>query len=99
MEIVASIIAALTAIIVAIIEVRGASYRKRSEARADRREKESRLSMDLMLANAELSEVICIAVTGGHLNGNVEAAQKKLAAAKKAYSDFLKDQAAHQVAK
>ena len=96
---ISSIIAGLTAIIVAIIEVRGAAYRKRSEARAERREKESRLSMDLMLANAELSEVICIAVTGGHLNGNVERAQRKLEDAKKAYSDFIKETAAHQVAK
>lgn len=96
---VSSIIAGVTAIIVAIIEVRGAAYRKRSEARAERREKESRLSMDLMLANAELSEVICIAVTGGHLNGNVERAQRKLEEAKKAYSDFIKETAAHQVAK
>lgn len=93
------IIPALAAIIVAIIEVRGQRDRRKSEERAKRRETEYRLSMDLILANAELAEVICIAVTGGQLNGNVEAAQRKMTTAKQAYRDFLRDQAAHQVVK
>lgn len=71
--------------------------RAKAEARAKTRETESRLSMDLMEATSELSDVI--AVSGGHVNGNVEAAREKAKDAREAYRDFLRDQAAHSVAK
>ena len=43
--------------------------------------------------------MIALAVTGGHTNGNVEAAQKKVRTAKEAYEQFLRDTAAHAVSK
>lgn len=93
------IIAAVASIIVAVIEVRGQRERKRTEARAERRETESRLSMDLMIATSEMCDVLCIALQGGKINGNVEEARKKGSTARDNYRKFLADTAAHQVAK
>ena len=95
----AALIAALASIVVAVIELRASRDRKRTEARADRREEESRLSMDLMLATSEMTDVLCIALQGGTVNGNVEEARKKGKDAREAYRAFLRNQAAHQVAK
>lgn len=98
-EIASAVIAAAALIIVAIIETGNRRRQKTEEIRRQRREKESRLSMELMSASVDLSYVTSLAVTGGHTNGNVEAAQKKARAAQEAYEDFLKDEAAHAVAK
>lgn len=92
-------IAALASIVVAVIELRASRDRKRTEARAERREEESRLSMDLMLTTSEMTDVLCIALQGGQINGNVEEARRKGKDAREAYRAFLKNQAAHQVAK
>ncbi len=93
------IIPAIAAIIVAIIEVRGQRDRKRTEERAKRRAQESRLSMDMMLTMSEMCNVLCIAVQGGKINGNVEEAQRDARKAREAYLSFLRDQAASQVTK
>lgn len=93
------IISGFFAVLVAIVEARGIRYRKRDEARQERREKESRLSMDLMFATSEMTDVLCIALQGGQINGNVEEARKRGITAREAYRDFLRDTAAHQVAK
>lgn len=101
-----ALIAAAATIIVALIELRAGRDRKRAkqdreqaEVRAERRETESRLSMDLMLATSEMTDVLCIALQGGQINGNVEEARGKGKKAREAYRDFLRNQAAHQVAK
>jgi len=98
-EIASAVIAAAALIIVAIIETGNRRRHKTEEVRRERRERESRLSMELMSASLDLSYVTSLAVTGGHTNGNVEEAQKKAVAAQKAYEDFIKDEAAHAVAK
>ena len=90
---------AVAAIIVAIIEVRGQRDRKRTEARAERRAQESRLSMDLMFSTSEMCDVLCIALQGGKVNGNVEAAREQAKKAREAYQSFLREQAATQVSK
>lgn len=95
----AAAIAAIASVLVAVIEIRGQRDRRRSEARAERRERESRLSMDLMIATSEMTDVLCIALQGGKINGNVEEARKKGSAARDAYRKFLADTAAHQVSK
>lgn len=80
-------------------EAADAEKRKAAEAEAAaRRERESRLSMEMMSASIDLGIVTSLAVTGGHINGNVEAAQKKAQKAKAAYEAFLRDEAAHAVA-
>lgn len=93
------IISGVFAVIVAIVEVRGQRDRKRSEARAERRQQESRLSMDLMFTTSEMCDVLCIALQGGKINGNVEEARSKAKSARDAYQSFLRDQAANQVTK
>ena len=93
------IIPAIAAIIVALIEFRGTRERKRTDARAARRAQESRLSMDMMFTNSEMCDVLCIALQGGTVNGNVEAAREQAAKARDAYRSFLRDQAATQVSK
>lgn len=91
-------LAAFASIMVAIIESKNAKQRKRTEERAAIRERESRLAMQMQNAAIELGYVTSIAVTGGHTNGNVEAAQKKARDAQKAYEDFLQETAAHIIA-
>lgn len=95
----AAVIAALASIVVAVIEFRAKRDRDRQEARAQRRETESRLSMDLMLATSEMTDVLCIALQGGQINGNVEKAREEGRKSREAYRNFLREQAAHQVAK
>ena len=55
--------------------------------------------MDLMEATSELSDVIAIAVSGGHVNGNVEEARERAKKAREAYRNFVRDQAAKNVTK
>lgn len=100
------LINAVVLVVVALIgrsqkteQTKAEEARAKAEARAQTREKESRLSMDLMEATSELSDVIAIAVSGGHVNGNVEAAREKAKRARDAYQTFVLDQAAHNVAK
>lgn len=90
-EIITAIISAASLVTVAVITNRMSKDRKAAELRNTRREKEARLSMDMMMASIELGEINAIALQGGHLNGNVEAARSKADAAKKAYEKWLKD--------
>ena len=97
-------ISALSVIIVAIIEWRASTDRKlmkeaqkEAELRAEQREKESRLSMQMMDATLQLSVVTANALTGGHNNGNVEAARRAAEDASRAYKDFLMATTAHNI--
>lgn len=98
-EIASAVIAAAALIVVAIIETGNRRRHKTEETRRERREKEMRLSMELMSASVDLAYVTSLAVTGGRTNGNVKAAQKKAREAQDKYEDFLKTEAAHAVAK
>lgn len=93
-EVIISIISAISAIIVAVIGAININHRKKDEKSAEMRSKEFRLGMDMQAASIELSDVIAIAVTGGHTNGNVEEARQKARKAKDAYYSFLKSIAA-----
>lgn len=72
---------------------------KKAEQHAKRRERESRLSMDLMHATLELADVTAFAVGGGKVNGNIEEARSKAKTANEAYEAFLRDETARQMAK
>jgi len=91
------LISSATMVVVAIVETNNRKQRKTINERAEKRETESKLSMDMMCANIELSYVTSLAVTGGHTNGNVEAAQEKALKAKRAYEDFIRNTAAHAI--
>lgn len=97
--IICALIAAASAITVAVVEKRADKDRKRSQARAERRERESRLSMELMSANCELSVVTAVALREGHTNGTLEPALQKADKAQNDYKNFLLDVAARDVAK
>lgn len=97
--VICALIAAASAVTVAIIEKRADKDRKRTAARAERRERESRLSMELMSATCELSVVTALALRDGHTNGTLEPALQKASKAQSDYRSFLMDTAARDVAK
>lgn len=97
------IMTSATAIIVSYIGYMSTKQKKADEAdRQHKKEIETRnasekfLQMQMINANLELSDVISIAVTGGHTNGNVEEAQKKAREAKKAYYKFINHEYAEE---
>ena len=93
------IIPALAAIIVAVVEAIAARERKHTKEDRELRQQESRLSMDMMFTTSEMCDVLCIALQGGHTNGNVESARDAAKKAREAYTTFLRDQAASKVAR
>ncbi len=94
-----ALIAAIATIIVAVIETGNRKHRKRELERQERRERETYLSMELISATLDLAFVTSLAVTGGKINGNVEAAQKKAEEARENYRKFLREETAHAVSK
>lgn len=100
------VIPALATIVVAVIEAIAARERKRARERdeaaslrADQRAEESRLSMAMMSATLQLSVVTANALTGGHNNGNVEAARQAAQDAETRYQAFLQRVAAGEIAR
>lgn len=96
-EIVVSSISAIAAIIVAIISGINIKQRQKEDKLSKQRATEARLGMEMQVASIELSDVIAIAVTGGHTNGNVEEARKKAQDAKKQYQAFISSIAVEQL--
>ena len=94
-----SLLSAGAVIVVAVIETRNGQSRKRTEARAERRAEESRLSMELMSATCKLATVTAKAVTGHKTNGDVEEALEAAGQARQEYEDFKIKLAAGQLAK
>lgn len=92
-------LAAFSAIMVAVIEKRASRERKATERRAERRERESRLSMDMMYASCSLAMDTAAALRDGHTNGTLEGNLQKARDANEAYENFIRDEAAHAVAK
>ena len=100
------IIPAVATVIVAIIEAIAAVDRKKtkkSRTEAEKQEalrtEEARLSMKMMSATLQLSVVTANALTGGHNNGNVEAARLAAETAQAEYEAFLQKVTAQEVAK
>ena len=98
-EIACTIIAAAATVLAAMTERRNRVSAKKTEARMARRERESHLSMDLMVANCALSVIIAKKLNGMHTNGDVEEAMDAAKAAREAYIDFVRDEAAHNISK
>lgn len=98
-EIVCAVIAAISAIMVAVIGARSEKATKRSEERAQLRARESLLALELMNANTRATEALVIAMQGGHNNGNVEQARQEMTSALKGYEDFHKEIIAKQISK
>ena len=93
-------------IVVAVIEAISLRDRKKAkeeqervERRAQIRERESRLSMEMMAATCALALVTAKKVNGMHTNGDVEEAMEKAKEAQSGYQSFLEDTAARQIGK
>ncbi|NCC68369.1 MAG: hypothetical protein EOM14_09315 [Clostridia bacterium] len=78
-------------------EARAEADRQRNEARAEARARESKLSMDMMFSTMDLAYITSLALSGGHLNGNVEAAQQRAMKSKEKYDKFCREQAADSI--
>ena len=98
-EVLCSIIAAVATILSASMAYRVSRENKRTEARAERRARESRLSMEMMSATCALSLVTAKKLSGQHTNGDVEEAMAKADKAQREYIDFIRDVASQQVSK
>lgn len=81
----------ISMIVVAKIQTDGNKQKKIDDKREERRQKESRLSMQMMEASIELADVNAVALQNGKLNGNVEAARNKAKNALEEYRAFLAD--------
>lgn len=90
-------VSALAAVAVAVIEAVNIKSRRRTEARAARRERAERLSMELMGATCSLALITAKKVAGMHTNGDVAAAMAEAAQAHERYMEFIEDIAAKAV--
>lgn len=97
MEWLSAAISAASLIVVALINRKTDVNEKKNEKRNSQRIIESRLAMSMMAASIELGDITAIALQGGHLNGNVEAAREKAAKAKTEYEKWLMDIAAENI--
>lgn len=97
--IICSVIAAASAIAVAVIEKRATRERSSAEKRAERRAEESRLSMDLMYATCGLAMDTAKAMKEGHTNGTLEGDLESAKNARAAYEAWLRNEAARNLAK
>lgn len=98
-EIICAIVAAVAAVLVAVVETRNRKQFKLTEERAEKRAKESRLSMDLMYATCALSLTTAKKLANMHTNGDVEEAMDAAQAAQDAYQTFVKDETAKMVSR
>lgn len=89
--VITSIISAISAILVAYIGVHAKRTEHKAELREKRRETESLLSMKMMDATMQLSIVSANALTNGHNNGNVEQAREAATKAREDYEQFLRE--------
>ena len=98
-EIICALIAGGASVLATLAERRSRQSAKRTEARAQRREKESRLAMELMYATCSLSLTTAKKLAGQHTNGDVEEAMRAAETARTAYIGFVRSEAAHSVSK
>lgn len=98
-EVICALIAGACTVLAAMAERRSRLSARRSEARAQRRERENRLAMDLMYANCALSLTTAKKLAGMHTNGDVEEAMEAAKEAQAAYQSFARNEAAHNFTK
>lgn len=91
------LIPAITSIIIVVVEAVAARERKKTKEDREVRQRESRLSMDMMMTTSEMCDVLCNALQGGKTNGNVEKARTEAKKARDAYESFLREQASKKL--
>jgi len=98
-EIVCALIAGICTVVCAVIGGVSAKYRKKSERRAELRQKESLLSLRMMDATLRLSTENAYALISGDNTENVEAARKDAQAVSAEYQEFMRSITAFEVGK
>jgi len=98
-NIICAVIAGVCTVLCAIIGAVANKNQKKSERRAQLRQKESLLSLRMMDATLQLSTVTANALTGGHNNGNVEQAREAAQAVSEEYQEFMRSITAFEVGK
>ena len=98
-NIVCAVIAGVCTVLCAIIGAVANKNQKKSERRAQLRQKEPLLSLRMMDATLQLSTVTANALTGGHNNGNVEQAREAAQAVSEEYQEFMRSITAFEVGK
>lgn len=98
-NIICAVIAGVCTVLCAIIGAVANKNQKKSERRAQLRQKESLLSLRMMDATLQLSVVTSNALTGGHNNGNVEQAREAAANVAEEYQEFMRSITAFEVGK
>ena len=98
-EIICSVIAGACTIICAVIGAISLHAHNRNERREKLRREEAFLSLQLLDSCLSLSLVCSNALTGGHNNGNVEAARESAQKAQERYKQFMQETTAFAVSK
>ena len=98
-NIICAIIAGICTVLCAIIGAVANKQQNKTERRAELRQKESVLSLRMMDATLQLSVVTANALTGGHNNGNVEAAREAAQKVSEEYQEFMRGITAFEVGK
>lgn len=105
-EIICSVVTALSAIVVAIIgtrfKINSERYKQfveKSDRRAEKRQEEAMLILKMLEINLKQGIVCSNALTGGHNNGNVEEAREAAERVLEEYSEYVRTTAAKQIAK
>lgn len=97
--IICAVISGACLVACSVIGAKSERRRKKDERRAELRQKESLLSLKLMSATLALATVSANALTGGHNNGNVEAAREAAQHASEEYQEFMQSVTAYEVGK
>lgn len=108
LQVVCTLITALGAIVIAVIQYKSgkerkaaeeaaAKERKEAEKRAEIRARESRLSMDMMYATSKLCIGTALAIKRGRANGELDEGLEMVDRAVEQYEDFLKDVASDRI--
>lgn len=97
-SVICALIAAASAIIVALVAAwsgktvkRAERDAKKEEERAQQRAKEARLQLAMIAANSELTVGVALALKEGHTNGEVEAGLEAVKLANARYKQFLEE--------
>lgn len=98
-QIVTSLISAISVIIVARINSDSRRHIKKSEEREGLRTKGILIQLKMMQANTKLTDAVAIAIKRGYANGEVEAAQQEIAVAEKEYEQFMMEMTAKNLSK
>ena len=90
-DIVCAAIAAWAALACAIITSTNARRHKKAEMRAELRSRESRLMLDMIYANSQLTIGTALAIKKGYSNGELDAGLDAVRNCDEKYQEFLQE--------